>query len=205
MELAEALTAVGRADEAEALLVPFAEQAQQREDPSERAACERVAGMLASVAGDEERAERAFKGALDQHARIPEPLEEARTHFAQGQSRRRFRRRGQAAESLRAAVAIFEQLGAGIWLERARAELERTGHREAGAELSPTQRQIAELVAAGRTNREVAEALFMSPHTVEAHLTRIYRSLDIKGRTDLARVMTASVVAGPDQQDEGVE
>ena len=69
-------------------------------------------------------------------------------------------------------------------LARAQAELDRTGRRAPGARLSPTEQQIAELVVAGkRTNREVAEALFMSPHTVEAHLTRIYQSLGVRRRT----------------------
>jgi DNA-binding CsgD family transcriptional regulator len=203
-ELAEALTLADRATEAEALLLPFTEQARHRDDPTELAACERVTGMLASSAGEEERAEAAFSAALEHHARVREPLEEARTWFALGQSRRRFRRRGQAAEALRRAIEIFETLGSRIWLDRARAELARTGHREAGARLSPTQEQIAELVAAGRTNREVAEALFMSSHTVEAHLTRIYRSLGIRGRTELARALASRGDIGGASEDEGV-
>ena len=76
---------------------------------------------------------------------------------------------------------MFEALGASAWRERAARELARTGYRETGDRLTPTERQVAELVAAGRTNREVAEILFMSPHTVEAHLTRIYRSLGVRG------------------------
>lgn len=204
VELAEALTMADRAPEAEALLLPFAEQARRRDDPTELAACERVAGMLASSAGQEERAEQAFAAALEQHARVREPLEEARTWFTLGQSRRRFRRRGQAAVALRRAVQSFEALGSRIWLERARAELARTGHREAGAELTPTQEQIAELVAGGKTNREVAEALFMSPHTVEAHLTRIYRSLGVRGRTELGKALASREEPGMDTEDEGV-
>ena len=145
----------------------------------------------------QQAADDAFEGALAQHDRIPEPFERGRTLLARGEALRRFRRRGRAREALAAAVAIFETLGAGPWLERARAELARTGHREAGASFTATERQVAELVAAGRTNREVAETLFMSPHTVEAHLTRIYRSLGVRGRTELARAM-ASITPGAD-------
>jgi DNA-binding CsgD family transcriptional regulator len=61
--------------------------------------------------------------------------------------------------------------------------------------LTPTQREVASLVVAGRTNREVAATLFMSPHTVEAHLTAIYRVLGIRGRTDLARVFPGGTEA----------
>ncbi len=99
---------------------------------------------------------------------------------------RRFRQKAAARSALEAALAIFSALPAPAWIERTNAELARVGRRVAGAPLSATQQQVAELVAAGRTNREVAEALFMSPHTVEAHLTAIYRSLGVRGRTELA-------------------
>jgi DNA-binding CsgD family transcriptional regulator len=150
-----------------------------------------VDGLLASSHGHEAESEAAFASALEQHARIAEPFERARTLHALGQSRRRFRRRGRAREALLEAVEVYEELGATIWRERSRAELERTGHREQGAALSATQQQIAELVVEGHTNREIAERLFMSPHTVEAHLTKIYRSLGIRGRAELARAIGA--------------
>ena len=185
--LAEALAATDRAQEATALLAPFEELQVRLDRPSGRAASARVRGIIAAAGGDEQAAMEAFAAALAQHDRVAEPFEQARTLLAQGESLRRFRRRGQARDALHAALAVFEQLGANPWVARTTAELARTGHREAGASLTATERQVAELVAAGRTNREVAEALFMSPHTVEAHLTRIYRALGVRRRTDLAR------------------
>jgi DNA-binding CsgD family transcriptional regulator len=81
----------------------------------------------------------------------------------------------------------FEQLGARLWCERARLELERTGlQRTAGGELSAAERHVADLAASGATNKEIAAALFMSVKTVEAHLSRIYRKLDVRSRTELA-------------------
>ena len=190
-DLAETLVALDRPDDADRLLEPFERMATRLDAASPLAASLRVRGLIAAAAGDEDRAERAFEAALVQHARVPEPFPRGRTLLARGEVARRFRQRGRAREVLQDAMSIFEGLGARLWLERAAAELARTGHREPGASLSPTERQVADLVAAGRTNREVAEALFMSPHTVEAHLTRIYRSLGLRGRTELARAIAA--------------
>lgn len=187
----EAMVALDRADEAVPYLDVYEAAARRMDRPSARAAALRARGLIATSAGDEVAVEEAFKGALVQHDRIAEPFERGRTLLAQGEAFRRFRRRGRARQSLGEAQAIFEDLGARRWHERAAAELARTGHRETGSSFTATELQVAQLVAAGRTNREVAESLFMSVHTVEAHLTRVYRSLGVRGRTELARVMAA--------------
>jgi DNA-binding CsgD family transcriptional regulator len=106
------------------------------------------------------------------------------------------RQRAEARPHLLAALETFERLGAKPWAERARAELEATGgpsgpRAEAtanGDDLTPSELKIALLVAQGMTNREVAAALFLSPKTVEHHLSHIYRKLDVKSRTQLARL-----------------
>ena len=200
--LAEALAATDRAREAMTLLAPFEDLQVRLDQPSGRAASCRVRGLVAAAAGDEPAAMEAFTAALAQHARVAEPFERGRTLLAQGEALRRFRRRGHARDALLEAIAVFEQLHAIPWLARATAELARTGHREAGASLTATERQVAELVAAGRTNREVAEALFMSPHTVEAHLTRIYRALGVRRRTDLVRAIANPGVIGRGAADQ---
>ena len=93
-----------------------------------------------------------------------------------------------AKESLAEALAIFEQLGAPAWAERAESEIRRLGlrHRPPG-ELTASERRIAELAAAGLTNRQVAETAFVSPKTVEANLARVYRKLGIRSRASSAR------------------
>lgn len=86
----------------------------------------------------------------------------------------------------------FDALGSKLWSERARAELRASGqHLGPGIaatidELTPQELQLARIVAGGATNREAAQALFVSPKTVEAHLGAIYRKLGIRSRTELA-------------------
>jgi len=100
---------------------------------------------------------------------------------------RRAKRKREARDALSKAQEIFDALGAALWAEKARAELGRIGGRApSSVDLTPTETRVAELVAAGGTNREVADALFLSVHTIEANLKRIYRKLGIRSRTELA-------------------
>jgi DNA-binding CsgD family transcriptional regulator len=93
-----------------------------------------------------------------------------------------------AREFLGQARDSFDSLGAPLWATRARAELARVGGRPPSPDgLTPTEAEVAQLVAQGLTNREVAHALFISPHTVDANLRRIYRKLQVRSRTELAR------------------
>jgi DNA-binding NarL/FixJ family response regulator len=90
------------------------------------------------------------------------------------------------------ALASFEELGTPLWAAKARAELRRIGGRPTAAgRLTPTEEQVAELVAAGCSNREVADALFMSVNTVEANLSRIYHKLGVRSRTELGAKVAA--------------
>jgi DNA-binding CsgD family transcriptional regulator len=122
------------------------------------------------------------------HRRLPEPFEEARTLLAVGRIQRRLKRKAAARASLSRALTVFTELGAPLWRDQARRELERIGGRaprQGG--LTPTESRIADLVAAGRTNREVAAELFLSVNTVQSYLKRIYRELGVRSRTELAR------------------
>jgi DNA-binding NarL/FixJ family response regulator len=101
--------------------------------------------------------------------------------------RRQAQQRRAAREALELALANFEELGARLWAEKARAELARiSGRRAASDELTETERRVTELAAQGRTNKEIAAELFMGVSTVEAHLSHVYRKLGIRSRTDLA-------------------
>jgi DNA-binding CsgD family transcriptional regulator len=85
------------------------------------------------------------------------------------------------------AIAGFEELGAEDWLDRARGELGQIGGRTASSGLTAAELRVATLVVAGKTNREVAAALFLAERTVGGHLTRIYAKLGVRSRTELAR------------------
>jgi DNA-binding NarL/FixJ family response regulator len=91
-----------------------------------------------------------------------------------------------ARASLDEALRDLQAIGARVWCERARAEQARIGGRARSTGLTPTEERVAALVADGRSNKEVAEALFVSVRTVEANLTRIYAKLGIRSRTELA-------------------
>jgi DNA-binding CsgD family transcriptional regulator len=136
----------------------------------------------------------------------PVPFEQARTLLCSGEAMRRGRRPAAARVPLNQALRIFDDLGARPWAARASAELAVCGVKNrhvtmaASAamrlkELSPQELQVARIAARGQNNIEVAAALFVSRKTVEAHLTRVYRKLGIRSRTELARLLLANGIA----------
>ncbi len=189
----EALVALGRVDEAEAVLDWFEGRALALDRASALAPAARCRAVLAAAHGDSESALAHLERALAEHARVARPFERARTLLVQGSIERRANRRRAARTTLEDALAEFEGLGAALWAERARAELARIGGRTSSAdELTPSERRVAELVAEGQTNREVAAALFLTERTVESHLTHVYAKLGIRSRTELAGRFKAS-------------
>ncbi len=117
--------------------------------------------------------------------RARQPFERARTELVLGTVHRRNRQKKAARAALLAAEAEFSRLGARIWLDRARSELSRVGGRAPSHDLTPTERQVAELIAAGRTYREAAAELFISPKTVQWNLSKVYSKLGIQSRAEL--------------------
>jgi DNA-binding NarL/FixJ family response regulator len=138
--------------------------------------------------GDLETASKAFEQALEAHAGTSHPFELARSELYYGTTLRRAKHRGEARRVIARALERFETLGAAEWAKRAQGELARTGagQHAGGSELSPTERRVAELVASGQSNKEVAAALFVSVRTVEANLSKIFRKLGIESRSELA-------------------
>ena len=184
----EALLATGDLRQAEWLLAQIDQRAANG-DTALRPLVLRCRGLLLAAQGDHERATASLEAA----ALVPEPpqgvnpFELARTLLALGTVQRRAQHKRVARETLEQAVGIFERLGARVWSERARSELRRIGGRTASdGELSETERQIVELVVAGRRNREVAAELSLSPNTVAWNLSKIYRKLGVGSRTELA-------------------
>jgi DNA-binding CsgD family transcriptional regulator len=185
----EALLGLGRLDEVRKALVRFLERAERSDRPMSRAAAYRCGGLLAAAEGDFATAAASFERALEQHGRIVAPFERARTLLAYGGTLRRAQRKRDARELLDSALAEFDALGAPIWAQRTRDELARIGGRAptTGNELTATERKVADLVAQGLPNREVAAALFITPKTVEFHLRNMFRKLGVRSRTELAR------------------
>jgi DNA-binding NarL/FixJ family response regulator len=123
--------------------------------------------------------------------RVPSPFERARTLLALGSAQRRAKQRRAGRQSLEEALKSFDRLGARLWQDKARGELARIGGRAPSPDrLTSAEERVAALVAAGRTNAEVAAELFLSVHTVEKALTRIYAKLGIRSRTELALKLT---------------
>jgi DNA-binding CsgD family transcriptional regulator/tetratricopeptide (TPR) repeat protein len=187
-ELAEALVHLGRAEEAREQAVRYAARAADKGQPW---ALARAARTVALTCEDTD-IDREFEGALDHHGRTLDPFELARTRLAYGARLRRARRRVDARVQLRAALTAFDALGAGPWADRAAVELRATGEsaqrRQASSvnDLTPQELQIATMLAGGRTTREAAAALFLSPKTVEYHLRHVYLKLGVSSRAELS-------------------
>ena len=187
-DLVEALIATGHAEEAQQRLTQLRALGERVDRPRPLCIALRGQAMLAARGGDHEHAVTLFEEALALHDRFPAPLERGRTLLALGMTHRRAKHRRAARERLREAETLFDDIGAAIWRDRAGRELGRISGRVAGSrdELTPTERQIAERVATGRSNREVAAELFVTVRTVEANLTRIYAKVGVRSRGELA-------------------
>lgn len=184
----EARAALKQFDVAAARVDAIERRARELDRPREFVYAHRGRGLLAAERGDLEGARDCLEHALAEHERLGVPFERARTMLALGQIERRGKRKRPARDALDEALHIFDELGARLWADRARAELARVGgRRPAGAELTATERRIAELVAEGRSNKEVASTLFVTVKTVERNLTRIYEKLGVRSRAELAR------------------
>jgi DNA-binding CsgD family transcriptional regulator len=186
-----ALLALGRRDEARALAEEELELARTWGAPRALGAALRAAGL---VEGGERGLAR-----LDEAVRVlsesPAKLEHAKARVELGAALRRLNHRAAAREHLRHAVEVATICGAGSLAARAETELLATGARprrvalSGVASLTPSERRVAEMAAEGPTNREIAQALFVTQRTVEVHLTSIYRKLEISSRSQLAAAL----------------
>jgi DNA-binding CsgD family transcriptional regulator len=186
----EALVALGRFEEAEALLSELERQGATLGRAWAMATAGRCRGLLRAALGESREAFAAFEVAFEHHERVPQPFELARSLLALGTVQRRAKKKRIARASLERALEIFDRLGAPLWSQKAHLALERvSGRSPAQAGLTPTETRVAELVAQGRSNQTVADALFMSVKTVEWNLSKIYRKLGIRSRGQLAAII----------------
>jgi DNA-binding CsgD family transcriptional regulator len=180
----EAKIALGRLDEAATLVDRIEHLAAALQRPWLVLIAGRGRGLLQAAGGQLGDACDVLAAALAED-RTGQPFERARTLLSYGSVQRRHRQKSGARDALVAAHNTFADLGATLWVEKSAAELARVGGRAPTAGLTPTERQVAELIAAGRTYREVASELFISPKTVQWNLSKVYRKLDIRSRAEL--------------------
>ena len=186
-QLALALAAVGRPDEAQRSAERELDRARAWGTPSAVGTALRVLGVLETG----EQGLQLLEEAVAVIAPSPVRLEYARALTDYGAALRRANRRADARGPLREALDIARRGGALAIATRARDELEATGEKQrpllaTGVEsLTPSERRVAELAAEGLRNREIAQTLFLTIKTVEMHLSRAYRKLDISSRREL--------------------
>ena len=186
-DLIEAYAALGRTDDAMGLIERLEQHAGAGGGPWAVATAARGRALVAAAKGDLDGAAAAAAESTTALEHLGLVFEAARSRLVLGQVHRRAKRKRLAREHLESARDAFDQLGAVLWAGRARSELARIGGRPASPyELTDTETRIAALVAQGHTNQETADALFVSPSTVQASLKRIYQKLGVRSRTELA-------------------
>lgn len=187
-DMVEAMVRLGMTDEAGALAASLTERAEVKGQPWSLARAARAAGLTCP----DTDVDVCFSVALAYHQHTPDAFEAARTELAYGSRLRRMKRRVDSRPHLRSALATFERLGAVPWADQAASELRATGEtaqrRSATGldHLTPQELQVASMLAGGRTTREAAAALFLSPKTIEYHLRNVYLKLGIRSRAELA-------------------
>jgi DNA-binding CsgD family transcriptional regulator len=202
-----ALVMTDQLDAADAFLTAFEGLRREREVPSDMARMAWARGRLLAAQGDPDAAREHFEAALGHLRGLNRPYLRARISFAFGQSMRRAGKRRLASSVLRAARDLYDSLGAATYVERCDRELKATGlnvgnlldpadsvlaaARDHHVQLTAQEQAVAELVAGGATNKEAARALFLAEKTVQYHLTRLYRKMGIRSRSELAAAFRA--------------
>jgi DNA-binding CsgD family transcriptional regulator len=185
-EYVEALLQAGRIDDAQLLLDDWEAAPTSISRDRVLAQLTRCRGLIVAARGDLAASAQLLEEAASLHDAANDRFGQARSFLSLGIVRRRARQKRTAHVALAAALAGFETLGAMSWVEATRAERGRIGGRERMQGLSPSEFKVAELVAGGLTNREVAAALFLGETTVASHLKAIYAKLGVRSRTELA-------------------
>ena len=188
----ETLVALDELDRAERILESFEQHVAATKRPNGIVSAARCRALVDAGRGNLDGAAAAIERAIAGHEVLSDPFERGRTMLVAGAVRQRAKQKRTAREALEQAADIFDRLGARLWSQKAHAALERAGGQRGGdLGLTPTEQQIAELVAKGRSNKEVAGALFVSVRTVEATLSKIYHELGLESRAELAARLSA--------------
>lgn len=189
--LGNALVVGGHTEEADAFLGPHEQRARDRNHRSAQARLGYARGRWHGTRGELAAARAAFDESLDLLADLPLRYDQARVNFAYGQTLRRAGKRREADSVMSTARDLFSALGAQAYVARCERELKAGGLNQIRGDrhsvaLTPQEEAVTALVAQGLSNREVAAELYVSPKTVQYHLTRVYAKLGIRSRTELA-------------------
>jgi DNA-binding CsgD family transcriptional regulator/tetratricopeptide (TPR) repeat protein len=188
-DIVEATTRLGRRDGAGAALAAFQEWVTEDSPAWAHARAASCRGLVSRGEESASHFEEAIEIGSDER-----PFDGARIRLLYGEHLRRERRRAESRVQLRVALEAFERLRAEPWAERTRKELRASGETARKRDprtihdLTPQERQIADLVAGGLSNKEVAALLFLSPRTIDYHLRNVFVKLGITSRTQLARI-----------------
>jgi DNA-binding CsgD family transcriptional regulator len=188
--LAEAYAAVGRADDARRIAAWLRELGGRLGRPALTGDAHRIDALLRAEAGDLDAAAAAARAAVAAHTASPLRPESARSLLILGRIERRRKARRQSRDALQRAHALATEMGHRPLLAEIERELPRVAAERSGTELTATERRVADLIAAGATNRDAAAALFVSARTIETHVASIYRKLGVRSRAELARRLT---------------
>jgi DNA-binding CsgD family transcriptional regulator len=206
-DLVEAAVATGDLARAETVLAMQERVLATTPRPWVRVVSLRGRALLAAARGELDAAEASAAASLRAAEDLAMPIERARTHLVAGRIARRRKDRRRAGELLDAAASTFEAVGAGAWLAITRAEAARLGRRTVADPdaLTETEDQVARLAAAGRTNREVGEAVFLTAKSVEGVLSRVYQKLGISSRAELGAWLAASTASSDRESPVSIE
>lgn len=187
-DLVETLVELGEADEAAVVTRRLRVLADEQEHPWGLATAARCEGVLELAAKRYEQAAASLSEAASRYGELGLRFDEARSRLVLGRGERRLKKWGAARSSLEQATTLFEAMGAPGWADAARSDLSRVGARRPApaGELTPTERRIARLAADGLANKEIAQQLVVTVHTVEVHLSHAYAKLGIRSRSQLA-------------------
>jgi DNA-binding CsgD family transcriptional regulator len=193
-DLAEALAEAGQFEAATRVIGRLGRLAAAQQHPWGLATADRSAAVVSLAGGYDEAAAAQLAQAAAAYRALGLGFEAARALLVLGRAQRRARKRAAARQSLEAARAGFEALGCPGWAKAAAAQLDRVSGRRAAPAggLTPGERRVAELVASGLSNKQVAEQLYISATTVDTHLRKVYAKLGVTSRAQLARRLAAS-------------
>jgi DNA-binding CsgD family transcriptional regulator len=185
--LAEAYIATGRTGDARRISDTLRDTGERLGRPALTGCADRIDALAAAETGDLDGAARWARAAVDAHEASPLRPELARSLLVIGQVERRRKARRRSRDAFRRAYELATAMGHRPLLARIEHEMPRVAAERSGSELTTTEQRVADLIAAGATNRDAATALFVSVRTVETHVASIYRKLGVRTRSELAR------------------